>query len=117
MTGFSPTPTRLITRTYTISPFYPREKPLAAMDWLVTGFPFLLMRPPGHHAGNFLGVGGFCYFNNIAVAVKKALAKYDRAAILDIDVHHGNGTRGDFSGKRQSDFLFTAPKPTFSRER
>jgi len=59
---------------------------------LEEGFAFSLMRPPGHHAGkNFLG--GFCYFNNIAVAVTKALQKLDRVALIDIDVHHGNGSQ------------------------
>ena len=46
------------------------------------GVAFSLMRPPGHHAGkNFLG--GFCYLNNIAVAVAKALNEGKRVAILD----------------------------------
>jgi acetoin utilization deacetylase AcuC-like enzyme len=61
---------------------------------------FSLMRPPGHHAGVFgaaLGVPtrGFCYLNNVAVAVK-ALGKM--ALILDVDGHHGNGTQEIFQG-------------------
>jgi acetoin utilization deacetylase AcuC-like enzyme len=61
---------------------------------------FSLMRPPGHHAGVFgaaLGVftRGFCYVNNIAVAVKM-LGK--RTLILDVDGHHGNGTQEVFLG-------------------
>jgi acetoin utilization deacetylase AcuC-like enzyme len=61
---------------------------------------FSLMRPPGHHAGRggaALGVStrGFCYVNNVAVAVK-ALGK--TALILDIDGHHGNGTQEIFLG-------------------
>lgn len=56
---------------------------------------FSLLRPPGHHAGpNFLG--GFCYYNNIAVAV--ALSGL-RTLIVDIDGHHGNGTQAVFLGK------------------
>lgn len=59
---------------------------------------FSLMRPPGHHAGrNGLALGaptlGFCYFNNIAIAVKKLGLK---TLILDIDTHHGNGTQEIF---------------------
>jgi len=59
---------------------------------------FSLMRPPGHHAGRAgfaLGVPtrGFCYFNNVAIAVKY-LGK--PALILDIDGHHGNGTEEIF---------------------
>jgi acetoin utilization deacetylase AcuC-like enzyme len=58
---------------------------------------FSLMRPPGHHAGkNFLG--GFCYFNNIAIASKKALEFVEKVAIIDIDCHHGNGTQDIFLG-------------------
>lgn len=58
---------------------------------------FSLFRPPGHHAGkNFLG--GFCYFNNIAIAVEKAVSLGRRVAILDIDCHHGNGTQDIFLG-------------------
>ena len=61
---------------------------------------FSLMRPPGHHAGVFgaaLGVytRGFCYVNNVAVAVK-TLGK--AALILDVDGHHGNGTQEVFQG-------------------
>ncbi|MDD3726150.1 MAG: histone deacetylase [Candidatus Ratteibacteria bacterium] len=53
---------------------------------------FSLARPPGHHAGRNT-VGGFCYFNNIAVAVKKVLKEHKiKIAVLDIDGHHGNGT-------------------------
>lgn len=56
---------------------------------------FSLMRPPGHHAGRSF-LGGFCYFNNIAIAVKKSLEKVGNVAILDIDCHHGNGTQDIF---------------------
>lgn len=61
---------------------------------------FSLMRPPGHHAGkNFLG--GFCYFNNIAIAVARILDKVKRVAIVDIDCHHGNGTQDIFLGNKK----------------
>jgi len=61
---------------------------------------FSLMRPPGHHAGRSgaaLGVytRGFCYVNNVAIAVK---ALGEPALILDIDGHHGNGTQEIFQG-------------------
>lgn len=60
-------------------------------------FCFSLMRPPGHHATRD-EIGGFCYFNNIAIAVAKYLDenKNKKVAILDIDVHHGNGTQDIF---------------------
>jgi len=56
---------------------------------------FSLLRPPGHHAGKDY-LGGFCYFNNIAIAVKWALKKVNKIAIVDFDGHHGNGTEDIF---------------------
>ncbi len=59
---------------------------------------FSLARPPGHHAGkNFLG--GFCYLNNVAIALENIRKKEEKAVILDIDAHHGNGTENIFFGK------------------
>jgi acetoin utilization deacetylase AcuC-like enzyme len=53
---------------------------------------FSLMRPPGHHATRTHSMG-FCYLNNIAIAVLEALATgTKRVAVFDFDVHHGNGT-------------------------
>ncbi|SFK59202.1 Acetoin utilization deacetylase AcuC [Nitrosomonas aestuarii] len=58
---------------------------------------FCAVRPPGHHAESARAMG-FCIFNNIAVGVAHALEQYglQRAAILDFDVHHGNGTEEIF---------------------
>jgi len=62
---------------------------------------FSLMRPPGHHAGpSFLG--GFCYFNNIAIAVRLSGL---RTLIVDIDGHHGNGTQAIFLGDDQVTYV------------
>lgn len=65
-----------------------------------TGTPsFALTRPPGHHAGPNYGMG-FCYFNNIAIAASYLLGNGDRRiAIVDPDVHHGNGTEQIFSDR------------------
>jgi len=60
---------------------------------------FSLMRPPGHHATKSHS-GGFCYFNNIAIASKKILLSgKGPVAILDFDCHHGNGTQNIMMGK------------------
>jgi len=58
---------------------------------------FALIRPPGHHAGRDFG-GGFCFFNNIAIVIEHLRAKHGlkKFAILDWDVHHGNGTQDIF---------------------
>lgn len=52
---------------------------------------FCAVRPPGHHAERDQAMG-FCVFNSIAVGAAAALAQVERVAILDFDVHHGNGT-------------------------
>ena len=53
---------------------------------------FCAVRPPGHHAESAIGMG-FCIFNSIALAAERALSLgAERVAILDFDVHHGNGT-------------------------
>ena len=63
---------------------------------------FGLIRPPGHHAGPH-SCWGFCYFNNVAVAVKKLLSegKIHRVLILDFDLHYGDGTANTFSGSQE----------------
>jgi len=56
---------------------------------------YALCRPPGHHAFAELA-GGFCFLNNSGIAAQRLLAGGLRPAILDVDVHHGNGTQGMF---------------------
>lgn len=68
---------------------------------------FSLMRPPGHHvgiAGKAMGAftRGFCYFNNLAIAVRKMDKK---TIIIDIDGHHGNGTQEIFAGDKKNTYL------------
>jgi acetoin utilization deacetylase AcuC-like enzyme len=58
---------------------------------------FSCLRPPGHHAEPHQAMG-FCFFNNVAIAAKYALEHYglERVAVIDFDVHHGNGTEAAF---------------------
>ncbi|TIX56859.1 MAG: histone deacetylase family protein, partial [Mesorhizobium sp.] len=68
-----------------------------AAEAVMSGAPaaYALCRPPGHHA--FADVaGGFCFINNSAVAAQTLRKNAARVAILDVDLHHGNGTQGIF---------------------
>ena len=75
---------------------------IAATDAVIAGeMPnaFCAIRPPGHHASRHKA-SGFCFFNNVAIAAKYALERHglQRVAIIDFDVHHGNGTEDIVAG-------------------
>lgn len=86
----------------------------AAVDRAIEGeHCFAMIRPPGHHAEHDRSMG-YCLFNNVAVAVARAIAdaSVDRVAIIDWDLHHGNGTQNIFY--RDLDVLFCSVHQTGS---
>jgi acetoin utilization deacetylase AcuC-like enzyme len=70
---------------------------IVAAEIALTQPAFALIRPPGHHAGRNFN-GGFCFFNNMAVALSTLLSRGSirNALIIDIDLHYGNGTEDIF---------------------
>lgn len=73
------------------------QSALHAADLVLSGegASYALCRPPGHHAFAELA-GGFCYLNNSAIAAQRLTDSGRKVAILDVDLHHGNGTQGIF---------------------
>ena len=75
---------------------------------------FCAIRPPGHHASDERA-SGFCFINNIAVAAMHAIAEYhlERVAILDFDLHHGDGTEKIFRDDKRVLFLSLFEYPLY----
>jgi acetoin utilization deacetylase AcuC-like enzyme len=89
----------------------------AAVDAVMTkaaNNAFVATRPPGHHA-EITKPMGFCFFGNAAIAARYAQRKYGiaRAAVVDFDVHHGNGTQDIFWGDRTVMYCSTHQMPLF----
>lgn len=104
-------PSYFIMDTYTPITCKTYEAARSAVDVALTGahdivkgerIVYALCRPPGHHA-EYKTMGGYCYFNNAAIAANY-LSKQGKVAILDIDFHHGNGTQSIFYNR--SDVLY-----------
>ncbi len=75
---------------------------------------FCAVRPPGHHA-EYDKAMGFCIFNNVAVGANYLIEKYKlkRVAIIDFDVHHGNGTQNIFYSNKKVLYISTHQYPHF----
>ena len=106
-------PSYFITDTYAPITNGTYEAAVSAVDVVLTaaelvqnGEPtaYAVCRPPGHHA-EYKSMGGYCYFNNAAIAAEY-LSKKGSVAILDIDYHHGNGTQSAFYDR--SDVLYVS---------
>ena len=76
------------------------QSAIRAADLVLGGetLAYALCRPPGHHASADMA-GGFCFLNNAAIAAERLRTRHPRVAILDVDVHHGNGTQQIFYGR------------------
>eukprot|EP00056_Hartaetosiga_gracilis_P013795 m.231910 g.231910 ORF g.231910 m.231910 type:complete len:423 (-) comp13900_c1_seq5:2722-3990(-) len=98
--------------------FFPKKKLRRKLSSLVHTSPnkdkrgavppvvtYALCRPPGHHASTSVA-GGFCFFNNVAIAAQFAVDMGYRVSILDVDFHHGNGTQSIFYNRK--DVLFVS---------
>lgn len=90
---------------------------MAAVDDVISGShdnAFVASRPPGHHAERMRAMG-FCFFNNAAIAARHAQQKYglERVAIVDFDVHHGNGTQDIFERDPSVLYCSTHQMPLF----
>jgi acetoin utilization deacetylase AcuC-like enzyme len=79
------------------SAYWSAQTAITAADLVLAGAraAYALCRPPGHHAFADLA-GGFCFLNNTAIAAQRCVRAGLRPAILDLDLHHGNGTQGIF---------------------
>ena len=88
-----------------------------AVDMVLSGAAknvFCAVRPPGHHATPMHAMG-FCFFNNVAIGAQHARAKHGlrRIAVVDFDVHHGNGTQDAFSPNPELFYGSTHQSPLY----
>ncbi len=92
--------------------YWSAQSAVAAADDVANGAraSYALCRPPGHHAMRDCG-NGFCFFNNACIAVERLHSRYGRIALLDIDVHTGNGSMDILYGRGDVFFCSLHPDP------
>lgn len=81
-----------------LSAYWSAQSAITAAEQVIIGgerMVYSLCRPPGHHAFSDMA-GGFCFLNNTAIAAQYCRERGFRPAIVDVDLHHGNGTQGIF---------------------
>lgn len=95
------------------SAYWSAQSAQAAAQAVIDGAPaaYALSRPPGHHA-RVEAAGGFCYLNNAAVAAQALRSRYGRVAILDTDMHHGQGIQEIFYERNDVLYVSTHGDPT-----
>ncbi|MFL9871133.1 histone deacetylase family protein [Paraburkholderia megapolitana] len=95
------------------SAYWSAQSAVAAADAVNDGAreTWALCRPPGHHARTD-AAGGFCYLNNAAIAAQSLRSRYARVAILDTDMHHGQGVQEIFYGRDDVLYVSVHGDPT-----
>ncbi len=95
------------------SAYWSAQCAIAGAQVIVQGEPaaYALCRPPGHHARKD-AAGGFCYLNNAAIAAQQLRRRFPRVAILDTDMHHGQGTQEIFYDRNDVLYVSIHGDPT-----
>jgi acetoin utilization deacetylase AcuC-like enzyme len=93
--------------------YWSAQSAVAAARAVLDGAPsaYALCRPPGHHAREE-GAGGFCYLNNAAIAAAELRSRFGKVAILDTDMHHGQGIQEIFYGRDDVLYVSVHGDPT-----
>jgi len=96
-----------------LSAYWSAQCALGAAQALIDGsrHAYALCRPPGHHARKD-AAGGFCYLNNVAIAAQHLRSRYSRVAVLDVDMHHGQGIQEIFYQRNDVFYLSIHGDPT-----
>jgi acetoin utilization deacetylase AcuC-like enzyme len=96
-----------------LSAYWSAQSAIAGARALISGerSAYAVCRPPGHHA-RYDAAGGFCYLNNAAIAGQELLKRFPRVAILDTDMHHGQGIQEIFYDRKDVLYVSIHGDPT-----